>query len=37
MFHPSVVGYSAWADVIAEALLGHSVDAGAMDSQSAPA
>jgi len=22
-FHPSVVGYAAWADVIAEALLGH--------------
>jgi len=22
-FHPSVVGYTAWADVIAEALLGH--------------
>lgn len=24
-FHPSVVGYTAWADVIAEALLGHEV------------
>jgi lysophospholipase L1-like esterase len=24
-FHPSVVGYAAWADVIAEALLGHGV------------
>jgi lysophospholipase L1-like esterase len=26
-FHPSVAGYTAWADVIAEALLGHGVDA----------
>jgi len=27
-FHPSVVGYTAWADVIAEALLGHEAVAG---------
>ena len=24
-FHPSVVGYTAWADVIAEALIGHEI------------
>jgi len=34
-FHPSVVGYTAWADVIAEALVKHRRDAEALESPGA--